>query len=95
MQPMQLTAHNAICRRIWRQASLLQRLRTKLLGGRHAEKLQPVQIEQLCQAPSVQVKKMDEQIQMQLIKVRGRLKWKVNIVKGNRVVGFIKPVNQI
>jgi hypothetical protein len=36
----------------------LQRLRKKLLGGRHAEKLQPVQIEQLCQAPNVQVKKM-------------------------------------
>jgi hypothetical protein len=38
---------------------------------------------------------MEEKIQMQLIKIRGRLKWKVNVVRGNRVIGFIKPVENI
>jgi hypothetical protein len=38
---------------------------------------------------------MKEQITMQLIKVRGQLKWKVNVVRGNRGIGFIKPVDQI
>lgn len=38
---------------------------------------------------------MDEKIQMQLIRIRGRLKWKVNVIRGNRVIGFIKPVESI
>lgn len=73
----------------------MQRLRQEFFGRKHeSEELRSVQVKHLCKTSDVQVKKMKEQINMQLIKVRGRLKWKVNIVKGNRIIGFIKPVEE-
>jgi hypothetical protein len=32
-------------------------------------------------------------IHISLINDRGQMKWRVNLIKGNKIFGFLKPVN--